>query len=163
MTTFATRDWTTGEVVTASIANAQWRDNLNVLWVEVDAQMITSPVSVSTTTTVITSSTIVLDGTADCRLEFYAPYIALAATANATLTLNARDGINDIGQVYSAKSSSGGDQVPCHFFTRTRTPTAGSYTFSIVATQANGTQIIEAGAGSAAVERAYLRVWKRLN
>lgn len=169
MAWFAPRTWTTGELVTAAMANEQWRDNSKEVWRELAYTAFTSNVSVTSTsptspTAVVDSGSVVL-GDALVLVEFFSPWVEPGASAGATVIIQLwEDGtlIGRFGQVVSpAATSSGAAQHLVY-----RLPTGGgtrSATLLVQAfrTVANGTIYGGAGGADAARVPGFIRVSKK--
>lgn len=126
-----------------------------------DYQQVTSPVSVTGTTfgagvTVLTSSSITLDGSTPVLVEFYASYVQNSTGGSVMAEL--LDGATDLGLFWASQIGSGAfHPVKAE---RRYTPAAGSHQWSVKAfTPSGGTgAAIEAGGGAGSAVPAFLKV-----
>jgi len=128
---------------------------------ELDYAEITADVSVGGATTVLTGNAVTYDGTTKILVEFYASHFSLSTTNSATLSINLYQDGSDIGRIWQANAAGGatawtGSGIHA---CRRLTPSAASHTYSIRASQINGTHTINAGAGgSGNVMPAFMRI-----
>lgn len=100
--------------------------------------------------TVITAPALAADGISSFWIEFWCPDVALAASCAVNLWLY--DGAASVGQVYQQYNGANGLATGEPTQVRFRvTPSAGSHTYSIRASQQFGVCTINAGAGGAGV------------
>ena len=139
------RTWTTGEVATPAMFNAQLRDNLDytgdIAYVE-----FTADVSVTGTAFVdVVSSGVITYAATPIMIEFYAR--AVGAGGSGGLTLNLRDSTTDLGRFFGLSTNGIADGV---YVARKLTPSAASHTYVISAQNLiSQTSTVYAGAGGA--------------
>jgi hypothetical protein len=155
-------DFTTGEIVTASILDTYLSGNLSHLYLVrkqvLDYQQITSDTGITGTSfsspsAVINGTSIAYDGSTPILFEFYTP--ALSAAAGNTSTVALYDGSTHIAILMTGRGTSG---VAAIRFT----PAAGSHTYQVKgwASNSDPNNYVRAGnaGGGGAYAPAYIRI-----
>ncbi len=139
------RTWTTGEVATAAMFNAQLRDNLDytgdIAYVE-----FTADVTVTGTAFVdVVSSGAITYAVTPIIIEFYSRAAVVGGAGG--MTLNLRDSTTDLGAFLGLSTSTTADGI---YVARKLTPSAGPHTYIISAQNLlSQTSSVKAGAGGA--------------
>jgi hypothetical protein len=157
-------DWVVGEIPAASKLNSNLRDNMKMLWYEVDYAEITTPATVTATLeaspqTLITGNTITI-AAVPTLAEFFCPYVTLQSGEYCIFQL-AESGARTKLAIAECATVTGAQDNRAVFGSIRFNPSAGSRTWSITA---YGSGSVEAGAGTAAPNEyvpAYMRILQR--
>lgn len=120
---------------------------------EYSYQEVTSDVSITATaeasaTTIVTADAVTFDGSTVIYVEFYARYIASAATSGDVLHVWLYDGSSSIGLIAAwIAQASVANRGPC-LVRRRLTPSAASHTYSMRATVTNASRAGTIGGGA---------------
>lgn len=114
--------------------------------------------TVGTATTIITSSSVVFDGTTAVWVEFFSPNAGVT-TSGFRISFELFQDASDVGQL-GVMIPSSTTNVTSPYLRRRLTPSAGAHTFTIKAFSPDGgTNVVGAGAGGAATfVPAYIRI-----
>lgn len=146
--------------------NANIRDNGNAMWVLQSYVEFTSPVTVSSPTTVVTAGTVTFNGSTQAKVVMAAPYVALVGTLGDELDCNLYDNGSDIGQWYAARTPAAAiSRQPIYHevvLQGSLIPSGTAHVYSWQASQANGSPVITVGAGGASgIMPGYIAVYSR--
>lgn len=143
----------TGDLITASIWNTDLVSNLKMVWHVADETSFADK-AVAAPTTLVTSGSVTLNGSQAVRIEFFSPFVIFAASAGAGVAGTFQeDASTSRGTAFNMVSGPGGEQsAPVHAVTAAFTPSSGSHTYDVAATQQAGTQTVKAG---------FIRTWVR--
>lgn len=160
----APRTWATGELVTAAMANEQWRDNLKALapisHTEFTGNVACTATAEASADVIVTAPAFTADGAQIVEVEFYAPMCANNTSAEGGRVFLFLDG-NSIGILWRSEVA-GTNPLGGISAKRRLTPASGSRTYSIRGCTKSGgvgTFTVSGGnGGSGALMPGYIRI-----